>query len=112
MSHDGCTNRRYDGFGEKMALAIIVEIPGGTVEQYDRVARAMGLGGADKALPGMIIHFAGVSEGTLAVVDVWESREAYERHLAEVRSPEAVREAVSALPPFTHREFEVYSLLR
>ena len=92
-----------------MAIAVIVEIPDGTPEQYDRVAAAMGA--SDKKPRGMIVHFAGVSEGTLVVVDVWESREAYETHLIGGAEPAGVGEAVAALPPFTHREFELQRLL-
>lgn len=94
-----------------MAIAIIVEIPGGTREQYDRVNEAMGLKDAE-APPGQIIHFAGPTEGSWIVIDVWESREAYEAHIAErgERGREAVREA--GLPPYSHREFEVYNLIK
>ncbi|MGD0115811.1 MAG: hypothetical protein ABSC13_07400 [Dehalococcoidia bacterium] len=61
--------------------------------------------------PGLLVHFAGISDGRLFVVDVWESREAYEEHVAGVRSIRAVGEAVAALPPFTHREFEIDRLV-
>jgi quinol monooxygenase YgiN len=90
-----------------MAIAVMAEIPGGTLEQYDRVTAAMG----EEPSPGLLVHFAGISDGRLFVVDVWESREAYEKHLAKVRSIEAVGEAVAALPPFTHREFEIHRLV-
>jgi len=90
-----------------MAIAVMVEIPGGTVEQYDRVAAAMASGSGEAASPGLLVHFAGVSDGRLFVVDVWESREVYEEHLAKVRSIQAVGEAVAALPPFAHRAFEI-----
>jgi hypothetical protein len=95
-----------------MAFAIIVEIPGGTQEQYERVNEAMGLKGAVESPPGQIIHFAGSTDEAWIVVDVWESREAYGSHLVErgEKAREAVREA--GLPPYTHREFEVYNLVK
>ena len=94
-----------------MAIAIIVEIPGGTLEQYSRMSEAMHFKG-DRPSPGMAVHFAGLTGDTLVVVDVWESREAYDRHLAELG--EAGREAVRkvGLPPYAHREFDVYNLVK
>jgi len=95
-----------------MAFAIIIEIPGGTLDQYDRMSEAMHFKGDGRASPGMIAHFAGLAGDTLVVVDVWESREAYESHLAEIgeEGREAVRKV--GLPPYTHREFEVYNIVK
>ena len=95
-----------------MAFAVIAEIPGGTLDQYDRVSEAMHLKGVREASPGLIVHFAGLAGDTLTVIDVWESREAYERHLAGLgeEGREAIRKV--GLPPYTHREFEVYNLVK
>jgi quinol monooxygenase YgiN len=95
-----------------MAFAVIAEIPGGTLEQYDAVAEAMGFEGSEETSHGLLVHLAGLAGDTLIVIDLWESREAYQRHLAELgeKGREAVRKA--GLPPYTHREFEVYSLVK
>ncbi|MCJ7491263.1 MAG: hypothetical protein MUP15_03790 [Dehalococcoidia bacterium] len=95
-----------------MAFAIIVEIPGGTLAQYEKVSEVMHLKGTREASPGLVVHFAGLTGDTLTVIDVWESREAYERHLAELgeEGREAIRKV--GLPPYTHREFEVYNLVK
>jgi hypothetical protein len=95
-----------------MAFAVIAEIPGGTLEQYDAVAEAMGFTGAEEISRDLLVHFAGVENGTLVVVDLWESREAYQRHLAALgeKGREGVRKV--GLPAYTHREFEVPRLVR
>jgi len=95
-----------------MAFAVIAEIPGGTLKQYDAVAEAMGFNGSEETSRGLLVHFAGLAGDTLVVIDVWESREAYQRHLADLAhmGREAVRKA--GLPPYTHREFEVYNLVK
>ncbi len=95
-----------------MAIAIIVEIPGGTLEQYDKVNKAMGLADGKETPPGMIVHFTGLAGESLVVIDVWESREAYEGHLAEMgeQGRAAVRKV--GLPPYTQREFEVYNMVK
>jgi hypothetical protein len=96
----------------EMAIVVMVEVPGGTQAQYDRVAEAMGVAGASQPPPGQIVHLASPSEGGWTVIDVWESRDAYERHLAAMgeKGREAVRRA--GLPAYIHREFEAYKVLR
>ncbi len=94
-----------------MALAVMTEVEGGTLEQYDRVDEAVRSATGEEVSPGLLAHFAGVSDGRLFVVDIWESREAYDRHLAKLRSSDAVGKAVASLPPFTHREFEIDRLV-
>jgi hypothetical protein len=95
-----------------MAIAVMAEVPGGTLEQYDKVNEAMGLAGARETPPGMIVHFAGLAGDSLVVIDVWESREAYERHLAKIgeQGRAAVRKV--GLPTYTHREFEVHNMVK
>ena len=94
-----------------MAFSVIAEIPGGTLEQYDAIAAAMEWGDGEGP-PGLLVHFAGMDGDTLIVVDLWESKEAYYRHLAAIgdRGREAVEKV--GLPPYMHREFEVHRPVR
>ncbi len=65
-----------------MAIAVLMEFPSGTLEQYDAVIAEMNLGG--KPAPHGIFHVAGPKEGGgMRLVDVWESQEAMERFTAE-----------------------------
>ena len=60
-----------------MATAMLMEWPGLTQEQYDRVMSNLGL---DKNPPaGGIFHVAGFTGGSLRVLDVWDSQQAFER---------------------------------
>jgi hypothetical protein len=60
-----------------MAIAILMEFPTVTQEQYDEVVRDMDLGG--KAYKGGIFHVAGPKEGGgWRIVDVWESQAAFD----------------------------------
>ena len=92
-----------------MAYAVIAEIPGATLEQYDAMAAVIER--AEGRSEGLIVHFAGLSGETLVVIDLWESKEAYQRHIAALGDlgHEAVREI--GLPPYSHREFEVRRLV-
>jgi len=58
-----------------MALLMRLEVPGGTIEQYEKVNEALHIAGDDDAPDGLIIHMAAdVPEGFL-VIDLWESQE-------------------------------------
>jgi hypothetical protein len=59
-----------------VSVCFIMDFPGATLDQYDRVIEAMDLGGENA--PGGIAHAAGLHEGSLRVIDVWESDEAFQ----------------------------------
>lgn len=58
-----------------MAIAMLLEWPGVTLDQYDAVIRDLDLGG--KAYQGGIFHVAGATEHGIRAVDVWESEAAF-----------------------------------
>jgi hypothetical protein len=63
-----------------MAVAMLMEIPGGTQEQYDRVMDELQL----ETMPeGGILHVAAPMDGGWRVLDVWETREHFERFYAD-----------------------------
>lgn len=80
-----------------MAMLVIMDIEGGTAEQYDHVDRLLGGTTADNAPAGLLSHTAGPTETGFFVADVWESREALEdfyantlaQHLQAAGVPEA-----------------------
>ena len=77
-----------------MAVAIVMDFPGGTREQYDQVVEKMDLGG--QMPDGGLHHSAGATAEGWRVVDVWESMDKFQRfaeakirpHSAEVGLPE------------------------
>lgn len=67
-----------------MAVTFIMEIPGGTAEQYEAVMEKIGLAGPNPTLPeGGLVHCAYAIESGWRVIDVWESEEAFGRFFAE-----------------------------
>lgn len=58
-----------------MAIAIQMDFPGGTLDQYDRVMDKMGFrpGGAPPP-QGVLFHWAAGTDEGLRVVDVWKTR--------------------------------------
>ena len=88
-----------------MAILMILDIPGGTVEQYDRVNEIMGVDGGNTP-DGLISHAAGPSDDGLLIVDVWESEDALNRFVGEQVMP-AMQQA--AVPQAQPRLFPVHN---
>jgi len=65
-----------------MAVAIDCNFPGATTDQYDEAVKAMGLAPGDQH-PGALFHWAAQTESGVRVVDVWESKEDFERFAQE-----------------------------
>ena len=90
-----------------MAVAVVVEIPGGTEEQYEQVVSQIFPGGT---LPeGWLLHLAGPEEDGWRVVNVVQSQDEFERFARETILP-ATREAGEAPPKFSF--FPVHTLIR
>ena len=60
-----------------MAVALILDFPGGTRAQYDRVVEKMDL--HERMPDGGMFHAAGSYEGGWRVIDVWEKLAEFER---------------------------------
>jgi hypothetical protein len=69
-----------------MALLITAEMPGMTVEQYEKVSEAMGVSSAGD-VDGLICHTACATNGGMLISDVWESKEVFERFINERLMP-------------------------
>ncbi len=63
-----------------MPVFLFIKVPGATTEQYDDLERGLG---EPRLGEGQTYHVAGTTEDGLCVVDVWESREHFDRFLAE-----------------------------
>jgi hypothetical protein len=74
-----------------MALAILLEIPGVTREQYEGVAKAVNAAGPPR---GSLFHAGGPIEGGWRIVEMWESREAADAFYAS----DVLRKATAGLP--------------
>lgn len=91
-----------------MAVALVIEFPGVTQGQYDKVMKTLGLDRTDDPPDGALLHLAGPTEKGWEVIDVWESREDFDRFLRE-KLGRAIEEA--GIAPPTAKEFPVYKIL-
>ncbi|WP_336028699.1 hypothetical protein [Geodermatophilus sp. FMUSA9-8] len=93
-----------------MTLGVITDVSA-PVETYDAVHAAM-LARMDPATEGLLVHVARATADGFQVIDVWESREAYERGIREVVGPVSAEVLGGReLPPPTVTEFEVRGLV-
>ena len=90
-----------------MAWGFIMEFPV-PAEEYDRLDREVG-----PNPEGLIVHIAAKSGDGMKIIDVWESKEAFERFERDVMMP-AAEQAGTAPPEGSggppREEFEVHNL--
>ena len=70
-----------------MAVAIVMDFPGGTLEQYDQVIDKMGLEPGGDTPDGAFFHWVTQTTDGLRVVDVWETQEEFDRFAQEQIGP-------------------------
>jgi hypothetical protein len=70
-----------------MAVAVILDFPGATLEQYDQVIQKMGFSPGGAGGPGGLFHWVTATEDGIRVTDVWESREQFEKFAEEEIGP-------------------------
>jgi hypothetical protein len=84
-----------------MAIGVLLDIPGGTREQYEEInQRAFGdPKGPTEPLDGLIIHTAGATADGWRIFDVWETQEAFERFNNEIIMPAIEGMDTPDIPP-------------
>ncbi len=92
-----------------MVIAVQLDFESATLEQYDRINERIGLLPGGPASPHEIFHCVMKTDDGFRVVDVWESREAFEKFAQDKLSP--IYEAVGVLHPPKIQFFEVYNYL-
>jgi hypothetical protein len=82
-----------------MAIAVIIDFPGGSQEEYDTVVRELGPAGESvAAAPGLLLHGGGPTADGWRVIDFWESQEALDRFTQEQLMPAMQRAGVNRRP--------------
>jgi hypothetical protein len=70
-----------------MAVGVVLDFPGGTLDQYDRVIELMGLERGKPLPDGGLFHWVAATGDGIRVTDVWETREKFERFAQEQIGP-------------------------
>jgi hypothetical protein len=82
--------------GGIVSVAVFIEWPGVTAEQYDLLREQVGW--EREVAQGSIVHIACSGSESFRVVDVWESEEAFERFVEERLMPGAQQLGLTGQP--------------
>ncbi len=93
-----------------MAIALVIELPGVTQEQYQKVQDTLGLKGPETWPTGMIVHVAGPTASGWEILNVWESRELFDRFVSGRLAP--IMREVGMTQPQQVQEFPVYNIVQ
>ena len=91
-----------------MAVAVVLEFDGTTLEQYDQVLEKMGLEPQGPGPQGALFHWVTATNGGIRVTDVWESAEAFEAFSEEEIGPKTAEVGVPGPPTVTMYEVHNY----
>jgi hypothetical protein len=92
------------------AVAVFIDIPTMTREQYDAIIARLGWDRAGVALPeGLVVHAAGPTDGGWRIVDIWASEDSFRNF-----SSGAIRNAVEGLgiPAYTPEVIPLHHVAR
>ena len=92
-----------------MPVAVEMNFRGATLDQYDQILEKMGLTPGGSTPPGAISHWVASSDDGIRVVDVWESRDVYDRFAQEQIGPYSAEVGITEAPEATF--YEVHSFL-
>ena len=90
-----------------MAVAVQLDFEGATTAQYDEICKKMGLTPKGPAPAGAISHFATATDTGLRVVDVWETKEQFDKFAETQIGPFSAEVGITAPP--TMQVFEVHN---
>jgi len=91
-----------------MAVAVELTFPGATLDQYDQVIKGMGLRQGGPMPDGGISHFVAKTDDGFRVVDIWESKEQFERFAQEQIGPLAREAGIEQQPEIRFVEIHNY----
>jgi hypothetical protein len=70
-----------------MPVAVEFTFDGGTLDQYDEIMDLMGLTNGGPTPPGALFHWCAKTDSGLRIVDVWDSREEFDKFAQEKIGP-------------------------
>ena len=92
-----------------MPVAVTVEAPGMSREAYVALHHETAPKITDGGGYGLLFHSAGIVDGVLVAMDVWESREDFERFEREILRP-SIQAAEGSGPPPSVQIVELFNL--
>ena len=91
-----------------MAVAVIMDFEGATLDQYDEVMQKMGLVKGAPGPAGALFHWVTGTDGGIKVTDVWEDKATFEAFAADHIGPAAAAAGVPGAPTITYEDVHNY----
>jgi len=66
-----------------MAVGVVIECKGATLDQYDEALAKMGRAPRGRGAPGSLFHWVTATHDGIRVTDVWDTREEFEKFAGE-----------------------------
>lgn len=85
-----------------MAVGVVLEFTGGTLEQYDQVVAKMGFTPGGTGAPAGLFHWVTATDDGIRVTDVWETREAFDAFAEEKIGPITAEVGIPGPPTITY----------
>jgi hypothetical protein len=83
-----------------MSVAMFLDLPGATTEQYDQLNKEMGTTRPEDEPEGLVSHLCATTGDGLLIVDVWRSQEELDDFLTNKLGPAAAKLGLpEAAPP-------------
>jgi hypothetical protein len=92
-----------------MATAVQMDFKGATLDQYDKVIEKMGFRPGQTGAVGGLFHWVAKTDDGIRVVDVWESKEAFEKFAQDEIGP--ITQEVGVPSPPELQFFDVHNTL-
>jgi len=91
-----------------VAVAIVMDFKGATLDQYDKVVELMHLTPEGAGPGGSLFHWVAAKPDGIVVTDVWKSREQFEKFAQEQIGPHSQAAGFPAPPELTFYELHSY----
>ena len=92
-----------------MAVGVVMDLVGATLQQYDEVIDKMGLQPGGPGPSGLMFHWVAATDDGIRVTDVWQSAEQFQQFADEQIGPFTAEVGVPAPP--TIAQYDVHSHL-
>ena len=92
-----------------MAVAVVMDFEGGTLDQYEKTLALMGLTHFGPGPKGALFHWVAKTDTGIRVTDVWESQEQFDAFAQEKIGPMSSEAGLPGPPQST--VFEVHNYL-
>ncbi len=97
-----------EDWGYVMAVAIVMDFKGATLEQYDKVVELMHLTPEGSGAAGSLFHWVAETPEGIVVTDVWTTREDFEKFAQEQIGPFTQQAGFAGPPEMTFYEVHNY----